>query len=114
MSKHAGNQIFSGRNDEKSDGGADGDILRYFAGCDSFNFVQEKEPDTPRNQPSDQIEGNIVPQKSEGIVEQFAVFFPNNYSGYKDKPDGENGFDEDLGEYLIFGKNVNVNYDTNT
>ena len=90
----------------------DSDILRFFAGCQPFEFPEEDEENDPLYQESEPIE-EPKPTVNDGGVIKFAVFFPNNYSGNGTeitKSEWEhNGYsDGDWWKYLLCGHNVTV------
>jgi hypothetical protein len=80
---------------------ADGDILRFFAGCSMFEEKegQDESEDNKNNKKPE--EGVEITNNGESIT--FYVFFPNNYSGHMESM---GSLDEDWVYYLLFGENA--------
>ena len=110
-------QKFRNHQGYDEDRDVDGDILRYFAGCNNFVF---KEP--PQEEEEQKIENKPEQQEEvqKGGTIKFVVFFPNNYSGNMTTPMGSgktdrinyintNGAtDGDWWGYLLLGHNINI------
>lgn len=84
----------------------DDDILRFFAGCDLLDIN-----DIDSDKATSMNEELIVNEPKETIPEGdsivFYIYFPNNYSGINDLPNGNSMVDSML--YLFMGKGVQLN-----
>ena len=92
-----------GESYQGKNGDPDGDILRYFAGCDVLEPDGQASLDGSSgttNEGSTEND-NIVGPGNDTIT--FYVFFPNNYSGHMNS---STAIDDDWAEYIMFGKNV--------
>ena len=94
-------------NKDTSKNGDDNDILRFFAGCDlpmELNVPDTQETESKSIEPEGD---NLTAGDDEGKKITFSIYFPNNYSG---RSKNKNEIDEDWARYLLWGHNVDSDY----
>lgn len=101
--------VFENRKDVKTDYEGDGDLLRFFAGCDipmklDDKFVIGENEDN--TEPTDMY--TVVSDEYKKL--KISIYFPNNYSGHFKNVETT---DDDWAEYLFLGKGVNAYEDDN-